>query len=59
MNSLAPVLACAVCFGDPNSPMTKSVWWAVIFLLVVVGMVLGGILTIAISWAKRSRKLGL
>ena len=59
MNDFASLLACAVCFGDPNSQMTKGLWMGVLFLLGVVAIVLGGVLAVAISWARRSRKLNL
>ena len=35
----APAAACAVCFGDPNSPITKSAEMGVWFLLAVIVLV--------------------
>ena len=53
----ADVFACSVCFGDPNSPMTHGAKAAVLFLLGVVTMVLGGIVAITIYWIRRARLL--
>ena len=49
--------ACAVCFGDPNSPMVKGVMWGVLVLFVIVGFVLVGIAAIGFVWMRRSRRL--
>ena len=38
----APAAACQVCFGDPNSPLTKSAEYGVWFLLAVILIVEGG-----------------
>ena len=35
----ATVLACSVCYGDPESPMVKGAVWGVWALLGVVGIV--------------------
>ncbi len=51
------VLACSVCFGDPNSLTSKGISLAVLFLLGVVGFVLAAILFIAISWHRRAKEL--
>ena len=37
-----PAVACQVCFGDPNSPLTKSAEMGVWFLLAVILIVEGG-----------------
>lgn len=37
-----PASACTICFGDPDSPLTKSVEMGVWFLLAVVLLVEGG-----------------
>jgi hypothetical protein len=49
------LFACAVCFGDPNSPMTHGAKLAVFFMLGVVGVVLTSIVGIAIFWTHRAR----
>ncbi len=56
MKSIIP-LACSVCFGDPNSSMTKGAMMGVFFLLGVVLFVLGAIASVAVIWARRGRKL--
>ena len=57
---LAPwndLLACAVCFGDPNSPLTHGARAAVWFLLGVVALVLCSILGVGLYWFHRARLL--
>ncbi len=49
--------ACAVCFGDPDSPWGKALNWGILALLGVVMVVLGGIVAFFIHMAKRSRVL--
>lgn len=39
---VAPAAACSICFGDPNSPLTKSAEMGVWFLLAVILLVEGG-----------------
>jgi hypothetical protein len=38
----APAAACQICFGDANSPLTKSAEMGVWFLLAVILIVEGG-----------------
>ncbi|HSE39857.1 MAG TPA: hypothetical protein VLH08_03765 [Acidobacteriota bacterium] len=54
---LSPGLAqaCAVCFGDPSSPLTIGAKAGVAFMLGVLVIVLGGIFAMCIFWARRSR----
>jgi hypothetical protein len=56
MNALL-MSACSVCFGDPNSSLTKGTIAGVVFLLAVIFMVLGGILATGIVWTLRAKKL--
>jgi hypothetical protein len=52
------VLACPVCYGgDPNHPQVKSVQAAVLFLLAVTAVVLGGFVALFIGFWKRSRRV--
>ncbi len=37
------VMACPACFGGADDPITKSIGWGILFLLGVVGAVLGTI----------------
>lgn len=50
-------LACAVCFGDPHSSMTRGAMMGVLFLLGVVIFVLSAIASVAVVWMQRARKL--
>lgn len=47
--------ACSVCFGNPNSPMTKGTNNAIIFLLAIVGMVQLGFIALFITFWRRAR----
>jgi hypothetical protein len=47
--------ACAVCFGNSDSPWAKALNWGILVLLFVVLSVLGGIVAFFVHMAKRSR----
>ena len=49
-----PVLACAVCFGDPNSLQTKSAKLVVLFLLGIIVSILASIGGVAFKWSRKS-----
>ena len=49
--------ACAVCYGDPQAPMTAGLNQAIFFLLGVIGFILSLILTTGIYFYKRSKSL--
>jgi hypothetical protein len=49
--------ACSVCFGDPNSPETKGILAGVIFLMGILGIVLGSVGAAIYKWNKRSKVL--
>ena len=49
--------ACPVCYGAPNSPMTKSSNNAIIFLLGVIGFVQIGFIAMFWSFWRRAREL--
>ncbi|MAJ44917.1 MAG: hypothetical protein CMF96_09280 [Candidatus Marinimicrobia bacterium] len=48
--------ACAVCYGDPESPMTDGMNKAIIFLLSIIGFILLSII-FSISYFYRRAKL--
>ena len=48
------VLACSVCYGDPNSAMTHGAQAGVLVLLGVVGVVLLGLASMLVFWARRA-----
>lgn len=50
--------ACSVCFGDPNSEMTKGLKAGIILLVFIIAGVLAGIASIGIAWARRAKALG-
>ena len=50
-------IACAVCFGDPNSSMTKGAAAGMLCLFGVVLFVLAGIAATGIVWARRARAI--
>ena len=49
-------LACAVCFGAPDDPMTKGLNMAVIVMIGVTYVVIIGMLAMFIRLAVRSRR---
>ena len=49
--------ACPVCYGAPNSPMTKSSNNAIIFLLGVIGFVQVGFIAMFWSFWRRAKAL--
>lgn len=49
--------ACSVCFGNPDSQMTKGAMLGVFFLLGLIIFVLGAIASVAVTWSRRARKL--
>lgn len=51
------LFACAVCFGDPKSPLTHAALAGVLFLLAVVFTVLGSFAAVAFYWVRRARLL--
>ena len=55
--SAQPALACSVCYGDPNSEMTKGAQAGVLVLLGVVGVVLTGLASLLIFWMRRAANL--
>ncbi|OGG49339.1 MAG: hypothetical protein A3F84_25035 [Candidatus Handelsmanbacteria bacterium RIFCSPLOWO2_12_FULL_64_10] len=55
--SSRPALACAVCFGSPDSSLTQGAKAGILILLGVVATVLTGIVAVAAFWARRARML--
>lgn len=50
-------MACAVCFGDPDSSMVKGATAGVLVLLGVIGVVLAGFVGTGLFWMQRNRRL--
>ncbi|MCH7869066.1 MAG: hypothetical protein IH881_15325 [Myxococcales bacterium] len=57
ISSAQSAMACSVCYGDPNSPMTKGVQAGVLVLLGVVGTVLLLLASLLLFWIRRSAEL--
>ena len=49
--------ACAVCFGDPESPLVKGAAAGVLVLVGVITFVLLGVAGTGMFWVHRSRRL--
>jgi hypothetical protein len=41
--NLPSASACSVCYGEPDSPMTRGLTWAIVVLAAIVGVVLAGV----------------
>ena len=52
-----PLLACAVCFGDPNSNLAKGTKAGILVLLVIVYGVVLMMVGVAGLWFVRSRRV--
>ena len=50
------VFACAVCYGASDSPMTQGMNMAIITLLALTGVVLGGFLAAIVYFVRRARR---
>ena len=48
--------ACAVCFGDPDSPSSRGLTVAVLFLVGVIVAVLAGVALFAVSMLRRNER---
>ena len=52
-----PLLACATCFGRSDSALAEGMNMGILFLLGVIGVVLGGIASFMIFLARRAAQL--
>ena len=52
-----PAFACAVCFGDPNSSLTKGAKAGVLVLLGVIVTLLSAIGYVIVFWSRRARAM--
>lgn len=46
--------ACAVCYGEPDSPMTRALTWAITALALIVLVVLGGVVAFFVQSNRRA-----
>jgi hypothetical protein len=44
MLAFAPLLACAVCYGQKGTPVVENMNVAILFMLAIVGAMFGGIM---------------
>ena len=51
--------ACAVCYGNPESPLTKGISAGIWVLLGCIGFVLSGFAGVFLYWMYRSRNIEL
>jgi heme/copper-type cytochrome/quinol oxidase subunit 2 len=56
MNLIPTVLACATCFGAPDSAQTQGANMAIFTLLGVTGVVLGGFAWMIVYLVRRARR---
>lgn len=49
--------ACAVCYGEPDSPMSTGLTWGISVLLGVVGCVLAGIVAFFVHTTRKASTL--
>jgi hypothetical protein len=56
MSLVSTILACAVCFGAPDSGQTRGANMLIFTLLVVTGVVLGGFVALSIYFVRRARR---
>lgn len=47
--------ACAVCYGEPDAPMSRGLTWAVVVLAGMVGMVLVGVTGFFVHVSRRAK----
>ena len=57
MGDVQQVIACAVCFGDPESDMAKGAVAGIMVLAGFIGFVLIGVAGTGVYWVHRSRRL--
>ncbi|HIG69638.1 MAG: hypothetical protein ABGX04_19450 [Myxococcales bacterium] len=57
MLSARPAIACSVCFGDPNSPMSQGVEAGILFLLGVLVIILLLMSSVLVFWIRRATRL--
>ena len=53
----APLAACPVCFGDPDSDMAQGAKWGILVLGAIVYGLLLGMVGIGASWFVRAKRL--
>lgn len=49
-----PVLACAACYGQSDSPMAQGMNWGIMSLLGIIGLVLVGVASFFVFLSRRA-----
>lgn len=55
--ALPSTFACSVCYGEPDSPMTRGLGWAIVVLAGIVGVVLTGVTAFFVHVNRRANAL--
>ena len=55
--ALPSAFACSACYGDPDSPMSRGLTWAIVALVGVISMVLTGVTAFFVHVNRRSTAL--
>ena len=51
--------ACSVCYGDPDSPVSKGLSWAIFALVGIVMTVLAGVIAFFVHASRQAARLEL
>ena len=49
--------ACSVCYGDPDSPVSKGLSWAIFVLVGIVMTVLAGVIAFFVHTSRQAARL--
>ena len=55
--ALPSAFACSACYGDPDSPMSRGLTWAIVALVGVISMVLTGVTAFFVHVNRRTTAL--
>ena len=55
--ALPSAFACSVCYGEPDSPTTQGLTWAIVALAGIVGVVLTGVTAFFVHLNRRASAL--
>lgn len=55
--SPAPLLACSVCYGSPDEPMTRGLTWAILALGGMIACVLVGVVAFFVHSQRKASAL--
>ena len=55
--ALPSAFACSACYGDPDSPMSRGLTWAIVALVGAISMVLTGVTAFFVHVNRRTTAL--